>query len=434
VKQKSIRNFFKNPNYSRVFTLIFTSLAVLGTAFSCSGGLFNRQETVYGVLKRDAEVRQEGFVKANAVEALNGSVENQGLSSLSTSKILQIDSEKLFILTREKGVFKTVDGGLTWQRLYVFPISKDNQEEDLIKNDDLVIIDFDVPITSPKVVYLAAIENGISKVFQSFDEGENFQEVYSEVQSKDDISFIRVNPVEPLQVFTIIEGGALLRSLDGGLTWQKIRSFRDLPVGMGFVPEFDQTFYILFQDSGLATSKDLGLTWDLKELIKNESQIGERQPTDGLDINFREDITFGKYEKIIPVTAKINFDFEQKIVLNPSELQPWVLIADRQMWISSNLSQEFNKLILPSQAEQYNLFDVSYDPVLGLDKIYVSIDNRLFFTTNRGQSWFIQDMIKIVDGEIGNISQVLVDKNDPNILYLTLVDKRATRRNGFISF
>ncbi len=431
--------FWKNHFFRRGIIIVFTCFAILGTAFSCSGSLFNRQQVTYGLLKRDPEFQKnqnlnpDGFVKANAVRTLEGNLSGQGLEGLSVLKIYQVTESKLYLLTKEKGIFKTNDGGSIWERMYVFPLTG-NTESDLAKNDNLEIIDFDVDRRRGRTVYLAAILDGVSKIYQSLDEGATFREIYTEIQNKEGVSFIRVDPINTNNVFAIIEAGALIRSRDNGITWQKIRSFRDTPVDMGFVPEFDELFYILFDKEGLATSDDLGETWDIRELKKADSEIGEKQPTDGLDISFKERPTFGKYEKIVPVTADIDYDYENRKILENSNRQPWILVADRQMWFTEDINQDFKKLVLPSQAEQYDIFDIAPDPQAGLGKIYVSVDNRLFMTTNQGVSWVTRDMIQVSEGNIGYISQVLLDASNPEIIYLGLVNEKARRNKGFFIF
>jgi photosystem II stability/assembly factor-like uncharacterized protein len=429
-----LEKFWENVFFRRVFVMLFSSLSILGTASSCSLVPGSNNSVIFGVLKRDPIVRSEGFVKANAVKTPAGEILAEGLTPLSVLKIFRVNNQTLYILTQERGLFKTTDAGVTWQRMYILPLGKD-PEAGIAANNNLSIIDFDVDSRLGQVVYVALVENGVSKVYRSLDSGENFTEVYTEVQNKDQIGFIRVDPVNASNIFVAIERGALLRSRDGGNTWQKIRSFQDTPVGMGFVPEFNQIFYVLFENQGLAISKDLGQNWDLQALTKSKSQIGERQPKDGLDISFSQNLNFGKYEKIVPVTAGITFDYDQsRITSGANQPQSWLLIADSQMWFTENLGQDFRKLILPSQAEQFDLYDIAPDPQSGLGKIYASVNNKLFVTNNRGESWDTREKINILDGEIGNISQILIEPQNTEIIYLGLINKNARRNSGLFSF
>ena len=109
---------------------------------------------------------------------------------------------------------------------------------------------------------------------------------------------------------------------------------------------------------------------------------------------------------------------------------PFLLIADRQVWFAGSPSENFTKLVLPVQNEQYNILDAAPDPRVGLDKILVSVDNTIFETQNRGQSWSLKDKIQIKT-PIGNVGQILIDPNNSEIIYLMLVDAKAKRGTGF---
>jgi hypothetical protein len=443
---------WQNNFFRRVFVIFFSSILILGTAQSCTlfpSSLSGNNRLEYGVLKRDPVLQKEkninpdGFAKINAVSNINGQVENQGLNKVSSTKIYRSNKKTLFLLTKEKGIFKSIDGGLVWQRLYIFGVGSSNSNQkqknqeignQIKKNDNLVINDFSVDKSNDQIIYVTVLEEGLGKIYQSTNGGESFREIHTEVEERIQILFVASDPVNPERVFAVLEKGALIRSTDSGQTWQKVRTFtRDIPVQIGFVPEFEQTLFILFKQKGLAVSKDGGDTWNIQSLTKNPSLIGEKQPRDGLDFSLKEPVTFGRYEKIIPVTAGINFDYGQKKVLNRPSNYSWILVADRQMWFSENSGLNFNKLVIPSQAEQYNLYDISFDPKIGLGKIFVSIDNKLFFTNNRGETWSTRDIILVNDGKIGNISQILIDNEDTDVIYLTLMNEKALRVDGFFA-
>jgi len=429
---------------TRIAIILLTIVAVLGTASSCSiPGLINNNSNpiTYGLIKKDPAVRADGLVRANAVVGLDGNTDNQGLSGLSTLKIVRVDKSKLFILTKEKGLFKSENGGQTWSRIYLIPVGSSNSDNNarqreitaqIASNDALEINDFAIDSLNPQVIYISVLEKNIGKIYQSFDEGRTFKEIYSEVEQNIRVLFITVDPLDSSNIFAILEEGALLRSLDSGLSWQKVRSFRDTPVQIGFVPEFNNLFFVLFEDDGLAFSKNTGNSWDLLALTKANSEIGENQPKDGLDITFSQNKKFGRYEKIIPVTAGITYKSNGN-VNNPSGKQPWLLVADKQMWYSADAGNDFRKLVLPLQSEQANIYDVTPDPNSGLNRILASVDNRLFITTNQGKSWNTQDNINL-SNPIGNISQILIEPENTEVFYLTLINPRASRNNGLFNF
>ena len=412
----------------RVGLLIITGLAILTSAAACSlpglnlGG--GTPAISLGVLKQDPSVSTDRFGKVNSVKTISGQVEASGLSNLSGLKMSMVSSDNIYLLTSQKGLFRTKDGGRTWERRYVFkpassnadPKAKDAEIAALVaKNDALVPADFAFEFGNGENIYFAASQNKVGKIFASNDGGENFREIYTEVQSGVEVKLVSVDPKNPLRVYAVLDKGVLIRSLDGGKTWQKMQSFKDQPVQIGFIPEFNNLFYILFTKSGLAVSSNDGETWTTKVLAKEDSKIGEVQPKDSLSATLTDSAVFGNYEKIVPVTSGNN--------------KGWILLADRQMWFSSNVDGKFTKILLPVQSEQYNLLDAAVDPYLGLDKILVAVDNKLFSTNNRGQSWSTDDKLG-VSTTVGNIGQIIIDPKGNKATYLMLLNPSLKRGTG----
>jgi hypothetical protein len=57
----------------------------------------------------------------------------------------------------------------------------------------------------------------------------------------------------------------------------------------------------------------------------------------------------------------------------------------------------------------------------------------LFITTNQGQSWNTQDNVNL-SSPTGNISQIIVEKENNQIIYLGLIDPKAKRQKGLFVF
>jgi hypothetical protein len=422
--------FTHSPKIIRLLTLVFSSVVLLATAQSCSiPGLTPTtpaSTTTLGMLKKgDSRSTSQNFIKINAVKQLDGKINVDGLKNLSGLKIIQYSSDVFYLLTQERGLFKSTDGGYSWERKYIFKVgsSKTDQKEkdaelnsQIARNNLIVPTDLAINPQNDKIIYVAVTDNKIGKVYQSSDGGETFREGYTEVQISSGVTFISVDPKNSLRVYGVLQGGSLIRSLDGGLSWQKIRSFKETPVQIGFVPEFGNVLFLLFPTQGLAISKDDGESFETRNLVKEPSSIGEDQPKDGLDLTFSGNTKFGKFDKIIAVTA--------------SKSESWVLLADKQIWYAENASTTLKKLVLPLQSERQNLLDVAPDPKAGLEKILVSINDRLFESVNRGSSWSVSDKITT---KIGNIGQILIDPKDTDIVYLMLLDTKYTRSSGLFN-
>lgn len=412
-----------NSLFQRVSIVVASSALILLTASSCSIPGFNRPNPpTLGILKKDPQVLQSGFGSINTVKATDGSLVSGGLGSYSGQKIHQIDNDSLVYLSIGKGIFVTNDGGRVWQRKYILPVPKNNEaDEATIKqqvslNDALVLSDFVVDASDPSIMYVSGKSNKIGKIYRTRDGGESFEEVYSEVEEDIGVVKVVIDSKNSNHIYAMLEEGALIASRDNGATWQKLRSFKDTPVHIGFVKEFGDLFYILFENEGLFNSIDQGVTWNKIDTKKTSSIIGENQNKDGLDIPFVEKERFGRFSSITPITSQNSIS--------------WLLVADSQLWISENTSGIYSKIVLPIQNEKVNITDVAIDPVKGVEKIYISIENKLFLTQNKGVSWTTGDLIQL-PAPIGFIKQILIDRANPEIMYLVLIDEREGNKGVF---
>jgi hypothetical protein len=429
------------PWLERCFVLVLTSMIVLSSAASCTiPGFQNNQKSqssILGVLKQDPTftlpngTKRDGFGAINAVKLLDGTYQTNGLSDVSGLKIIQISKDEFYFVSQTRGVFKSIktreingqkyDFDVTaWERKYIFPIPQEATQEQVdslvAKNNNLLISHVSVNPQKPQTLFVSGKLGQIGKIYKSTDSGNSFKEVYSEIQNGIGVVTSSIDPRNENQIFAALEGGSILRSLDGGLTWGKIRNINDSVLQIGFVPEFDNFFYIFSKSKGIITSPNNGDTWTELPLSRNpQKKAGVEQPKDvSLNQNILKTEKFGVYEKLIPVTAQKG---------------KWLLIADRQIWFTDAIDKPFTKLVLPLEKEQLTFADAQPDPQKGLDRIFVSIENKLFETQNKGQSWSTNDRINL-SSPIGNIGQIVIDRENTQIIYLMLVDPKNTRSSS----
>ncbi len=131
----------------------------------------------------------------------------------------------------ERGVFKTIDGGKTWNKV-------------LYKGDKAGAADLVIDPKNPENVYATIWEVyrtpykmwadvGISGLFKSTDDGNSWTELTKNPgMSKGPVGKIgvTVSPVDPNRVWAIVEAndGGLYRSDDGGANWKMVNNERKL--------------------------------------------------------------------------------------------------------------------------------------------------------------------------------------------------------------
>ena len=133
---------------------------------------------------------------------------------------------------RERGVYRSKDGGATWERI-------------LFANEDAGAVDLIMDPTNPRVLYASlwrvrrtpySLESGGegSSLWKSTDGGDTWTELTNQDNGLPEgtlgIIGVTVSPANPERVWAIVEAedGGVFRSEDGGDSWQKTSSDRNL--------------------------------------------------------------------------------------------------------------------------------------------------------------------------------------------------------------
>ncbi|AFK18099.1 hypothetical protein E6P09_04890 [Haloferax mediterranei ATCC 33500] len=168
------------------------------------------------------------------------------------------EPHRAFCGTFDAGLFRTRDGGDTWHSV----------GEDTVLES---VTSLAISPTDPDVVYTGSEP---SAVFRSVDGGETWTELppLSDLESSSMWAFpprphthharwIEMDPTDPDRLFVAIEAGALVRSLDGGETWQdRVPSSKRDVHSMTTHPDKPGHVWVAAGD-GYAESNDGGKTW-----------------------------------------------------------------------------------------------------------------------------------------------------------------------------
>jgi photosystem II stability/assembly factor-like uncharacterized protein len=126
--------------------------------------------------------------------------------------------ERAYIAAYEAGVHRTNDGGVTWKQLAAYPT---NHAHSLA-----------IHPTNPDIVYVGSEP---ASVYRTNDGGSTWEEctAFREVPGADEWSFhwegrhahvrdLRLSPDNPEVIYAGIEVGGILRSSDGGKSWEHL--------------------------------------------------------------------------------------------------------------------------------------------------------------------------------------------------------------------
>ena len=151
------------------------------------------------------------------------------------------------------GLFKSADGGTTWQEL----------TKGLPSGADLGRIGIAIAPSDPKRMYALVQSEKAGGVYKSDDAGENWQRVNSESRvygRGDDFACVRVHPKDPNTIF--IANTSTYKSTDGGKSFTSIKG---APGGDDYhtvwINPEDPQIIALASDQGVTVSVNDGATW-----------------------------------------------------------------------------------------------------------------------------------------------------------------------------
>ena len=151
------------------------------------------------------------------------------------------------------GLFKSADGGTTWQEL----------TKGLPSGADLGRIGIAIAPSDPKRMYALVQSEKAGGVYRSDDAGENWQRVNSESRvygRGDDFACVRVHPKDPNTIF--IANTSTYKSTDGGKSFTAIKG---APGGDDYhtvwINPEDPQIIALASDQGVTISVNDGATW-----------------------------------------------------------------------------------------------------------------------------------------------------------------------------
>ena len=165
---------------------------------------------------------------------------------------------RAYLAAYESGVYRTDDGGATWQHLTAYP--SDYAHSVLVHPDD------------HQRVYVGSEP---ATIFSSRDGGETWEEDtgFRAVPESSQWSFhsetrdshvrdLRMAPHDPAILYAGIEVGGMVRSRDGGQTWKQLPGLHDDIHCIGLSPARPQTVYVATA-RGPYRSDDEGEHWEL---------------------------------------------------------------------------------------------------------------------------------------------------------------------------
>jgi len=190
-------------------------------------------------------------VVAGTAKTVNGGSDWQFANSIESSKSningLSISKISFDPSDRQKVFAGGYNGGL-----YQFD-SNANAWKQILSN--ILIYDFVVSPQDSKTIYAAGLFNDHGKLVITKDGGATWTQIYNDATQNNPVRAVALNPNNVSQIVIGLGSGSVIKSADGGLSWQLVKDFSDRINRMSWQ---NGSLYILLQSKGLVKSPDFG--------------------------------------------------------------------------------------------------------------------------------------------------------------------------------
>ena len=237
-------------NYYKLLSLFIAALFLAG----CSLGLSRTSSTdggVYVSVDKGDNWEQKVFVS-------KGEKSDVTIGNLNIDRLVlwPTDKQVLYALSGQSGVWATFNSGAEWKKIF------QQSPRSLILHP------------TNRDILLVASGN---KIFRTVDGGASWQTVYIEGAPETAVNDILMDVADSETIYAITSKGSLLKSRDGGVSWQSIFRFTTevsrLYMGAG------GTMFVGMPSRGLWRSSDRGVTWIDLQIKLDELNLGRKAGT-----------------------------------------------------------------------------------------------------------------------------------------------------------
>lgn len=208
------------------------------------------------------------------------------------------------------------------------------------------------------VFYASILLNDRAKIVKTENGGQDWEEVYTEAGKGSYITQIRVDPFAQDSLSAANSEGLMIRSNDGGNTWQAAFPFQELIVNFVYDPTSENFIWALTA-KGLWLSQDNGANFALQELASN-GEMGSnfyllRKFGTSLfiatDKGFYQSVDNGKvWRKIIVLNNPTNFPVTDFAIVGsePDSAKAtsgkWAMSAGMTLYLTSDAGQNWKPI------------------------------------------------------------------------------------------
>ncbi len=292
------------------------------------------------------------------------------INTLSISKLsFNPQGDTIFAGTYNAGLYKSNDGGRIW-------------EEVLGK---IPVIDFAINPSDTNTIYAVGTLENRARALVTHDNGKSWTEIFSAAETNTAARAVALNPNNPAEILIGLSNGAIIKSIDGGTSWQLVQNYNDR---INQIIWRDQSVYVVVRSTGIFKSIDGGFSF-----AQTTSGINSAGNTQGLSI-------FGS-----------NVSSYNQLAISNSN--PNILYATTNLGLyrSINAGNSWQFVRMPLKQSENAPQAVAIAPSTEL-AVYVSARSNIYKTSDGGQSWVSSDT-----GTNNLINALLVSPDLPQVAF-----------------
>lgn len=344
-------------------TKILLLAAVLLMSVSCSFG--TSKDVIGGAVKT-----VNGGADWQFANTISGS--KATLASLNVSKIAFDPSnrQEVYVGGYNGGLYKWDDGSSSWKEIL----------------SNILVYDFAVNPLDSKVIYVAGLFGDHGRVLITKDGGATWTQIFNDPATSNPVRAVVLNPGSPSQVMIGLGSGSIIKSNDGGLSWQLVKDFTDRVNRMAWQ---NGSVYVLLQVKGLFASSDFGTNFSqLSATLAPASSTGNNPfNSSNSAINYNQFFVDPVSSGLMYVTTS------QGLYKTLDGGKTWSLVT-----LPVQNGQSLTRAIAVANSSS-NL-------------VFTSIGSTIYKSTDAGQTWQTQ---KVATN--GLINYIIVDPTLPQIAW-----------------
>ncbi|MBN1778825.1 MAG: hypothetical protein JW816_01215 [Candidatus Buchananbacteria bacterium] len=304
--------------------------------------------------------------KAATWAQANTFVFSGGIASIAGVNVVNLqfdpeDNKALYLNSSNSGLFYSYDAAAGWQK--AADLSSGRVES--------VAVD-----PKNKCVIYAAVSNTIKK---SVDCNRSFDEIYVDTRAEKTIRSLAVDGYNNLAIYAGNNTGDILKSLDGGVTWQVIERINKSIKKILVNPKDTRIVYVATDSGGIYRSSDSGNGWkNLNDSLKDYQGA----------LNLRD------------------------LFFDPTQKDALVLVSKYGILKSNDGASSWTAYQLITPANSVDIYAAVLNPVNN-QELYYATASTFYKTADGGQNWITS---RLPTGAVPSI--LIIDPKNPNVVYM----------------